>query len=142
VPAARLARRAGEAAMMQDIHFDHRFSWQGSSPSEHDSQAELCFKAKRGLDTVICRVPHRVLLNVLHRHAIRNDILDLDDETGDGTQRELCERLFHEYKSAIRATAQEKILAGRFALSFGHVRSILLGEHELRQKVLEASRAH
>jgi hypothetical protein len=128
--------------MKQEIDFDHRLTWEGSSPSEHNSQAELCFKAKRGLETVICRVPHRVLLNVLHCHAIRNDIVDLDDETDDGTQRELCERLFHEYKPTIRAAAQDKILAGRFALSFGHIRSILLSEHELRQKVLQASRAH
>jgi hypothetical protein len=32
--------------MIRAIGVDHRISWPGSRPSEHGSQAELCFKAR------------------------------------------------------------------------------------------------
>ena len=47
--------------MTPDIAFDRRIIWQGSSPSEHGSRAELCFRARRGPETVICRVPLKAI---------------------------------------------------------------------------------
>jgi hypothetical protein len=127
---------------MPHISFDHWIIWQGSSPSEHGSRAELCFKVRSGLDTVICRSPLEAILNALHAHAIRNDALDLDDYAGYDAQKRLCERLFDRYKQAFRELAREKILMGQFALPFGEVKSVLLSEGDLSRKVLEIPRLH
>jgi len=68
--------------MTPDIAFDRRITWHGSSPSEHGSRAELCFKARRGPETVICRAPLRAILNALHTAATRKGALPLDDYSG------------------------------------------------------------
>jgi len=128
--------------MSQYISFDHRIVWEGSRLSEHGSEAELCFMATHGLNTVICRTSVDAILNALHAHALRDDFLDINDYAGEDPERWLCERLFHYYRQAFRNLARDKIHAGQFALSFGTVRSILLGEQELSRKVLEFSRAH
>ena len=128
--------------MMRSISFDHRISWQGSSPSEHGSQAELCFKARVGPDTVICRVPHKAILNALLAHAIQADVLDIDDDGGEGSERRICESLFREFRPVFRDLAREKILAGAFALPFGDLRSVLLGEIELHRRARHGTPAH
>jgi hypothetical protein len=128
--------------MTPDIAFDRRIIWQGSSPSEHGSRAELCFKARRGPETVICRVPLKAILNALHAHAIRNGLLQIDDYSGYDAEKRLCERLFDEYNKAFRDLARDKIELGGFALSFGETKSILLSEEELSRKLLELRRPH
>jgi hypothetical protein len=128
--------------MMRTISFDHRINWQGGSPSEHGSQAELCFKARLGRDTVICRVPHKAILNALHARAIQADVLDIDDEWGEGSERRICESLFREFRPLFRDLARQKILAGAFALPFGVVRSVLLDEIELHRIARQGTSAH
>ena len=128
--------------MTPDIAFDRRIIWQGSSPSEHGSRAELCFRARRGPETVICRVPLKAILNALHAAALRNGILQRDDYSGYDAEKRLCERLFDEYNKAFRELARDKIELGSFALSFGDMKSILLSEEELNRKLLELQRPH
>src|SRR5258708_27556566 len=123
--------------MTPDIAFDRRIIWQGTSPSEHGSRAELCFKARRGPETVICRVPLMAILDALRTAAIRNGILQLDDYSGYDAEKRLCERLFDEYHKVFRELAREKIELGSFALSFGDMKSVLLSEEELSRKLLE-----
>ena len=128
--------------MTPHISFDNRIIWQGSSPSEHGSRAELCFKVRNGVDTVICRSPLAAILNALHAHAIRNGALDLDDHAGYDAQKRLCERLFDRYTQVFRDLAREKILTEQFALPFGELKSVLLSEEDLSRKVLEIPRLH
>jgi hypothetical protein len=128
--------------MTPDIAFDRRIIWQGSSPSEHGSRAELCFRARRGPETVICRVPLKAILNALHGAAIRKGVLQLDDYSGYDAEKRLCERLFDEYNKAFRELARDKIELGNFALPFGDMKSILLSEEELNRKLLELQRPH
>jgi hypothetical protein len=128
--------------MTPGIAFDRRVIWQGSSPSEHGSRAELCFKAKRGPEIVICRVPLKAILNALHAASIRNGVLQLDDYSGYDAEKRLCERLFDEYHKVFWELARDKIELGRFALSFGDTKSILLNEEELSRKLLELQRPH
>jgi hypothetical protein len=128
--------------MKQDVIFDYRISWQGPSPAEHGSRAELCFKARNGQETVICRVPYKVILNALRAYAAETDSLDIEDELGDRTEKRHCERLFSAHRPAFRALAQDKIRAEAFARSIGQVRSILIGEDELNRKVQELHRTH
>ena len=128
--------------MTPDIAFDRRVIWQGSSPSEHGSRAELCFKARRGPEIVICRVPLKAILNALHAPAMRNGLLQLDDYSGYDAEKRLCERLFDEYNTAFRELARDKIKLGGFALSFGDMKSVLLSEEELNRKLLELQRPH
>ena len=101
--------------MMPEIAFDRRTIWQGNSPSEHGSRAELCFKARRGPETVICRVPLEAILDALHAPALRSGVIPLDDYSGPDGQKRLCERLFDEYHNAFRELAREKIELGSFA---------------------------
>jgi hypothetical protein len=128
--------------MTPDIAFDRRITWHGSSPSEHGSRAELCFKARRGPETVICRAPLKAILNALHAAAIRKGALQLDDYSGYDAEMRLCERLFDEYNSAFRELARDKIALGEFALPFGEMKSILLTQEELLRKLLELQRPH
>jgi hypothetical protein len=128
--------------MTPDIAFDRRIIWQGTSPSEHCSRAELCFKARRGPETVICRVPLMAILDALRTAAIRNGVLQLDDYSGYDAEKRLCERLFDEYHKVFRELAREKIELGSFALSFGDMKSVLLSEEELSRKLLELQRPH
>ena len=128
--------------MTPNMAFDRRIVWQGSSPSEHGSRAELCFKARRGPETVICRVPLKAILNALHAPAIRNGLLQTDDYSGYDAEKRLCERLFDEYHQAFRELARDKIELGSFALPLGDMKSILLSEEELNRKLLELQRPH
>lgn len=128
--------------MTPHISFDNRIIWQGSSPSEHGSRAELCFKVRSGLDTVICRSPLKAILNALHAHAIRNGALEPDNYAGYDAQKRLCERLFEQYTQVFRDLAREKILIEQFALPFGELKSVLLSEEDLSRKVLEIPRLH
>ena len=128
--------------MTPDIAFDRRITWHGSSPSEHGSRAELCFKARRGPETVICRVPLEAIVNALHAPAVRSGVLQLDDYSGYDAEMRLCERLFDEYHNAFRELAREKIALGNFALPLGDMKSILLSEEELLRKLQELQRPH
>src|SRR5258708_37022719 len=128
--------------MTPDIAFDRRIIWQGSSPSEHGSRAELCFKARRGSETVICRVPLKAILNALRAAAIRNGVLQLDDYSGYDAEKRLCERLFDEYNKAFRELARDKIELGNFALPLGDMKSILLSEEQLNRKLLALHDPH
>ena len=95
--------------MTPEIAFDRRVIWQGSSPSEHGSRAELCFKARRGPEIVICRVSLEAILNALRAAAVRNGLLQLDDYSGYDAEKRLCERLFDEYHKVFRELARDKI---------------------------------
>ncbi len=97
---------------------------------------------EHGPETVICRVPLEAILNALHAPAIRKGVLQLDDYSGYDAQKRLCERLFDEYHQAFRSLARDKIWLGRFAQSFGDVKSVLLSEEELNRKLLELQRPH
>jgi hypothetical protein len=123
--------------MIGHVGFDHRITWQGSSPSEHGSRAELCFKARSGPYTVICRAPLEAILNALQAGAGRDDMADFDDHADEAAERQLCEELFDRYRQAFRDLARDKILAGRYALPFGEVKSVLLSEQELSRKIRE-----
>jgi hypothetical protein len=50
--------------------------------------------------------------------------------------------LFDEYNKAFRELARDKIELGSFALPLGDMKSILLSEEELKQKLLELQRPH
>jgi hypothetical protein len=128
--------------MRPSVSFDHRIVWQGSSPSEHGGNAELCFKARTGPHTVICRVSLESILNALHARALNDDVFDLDAYAEEDEERQLCELLFNRYRQAFRDVAQDKILSGQFARPFGETRSVLLGEDELSRKLRERDRAH
>jgi hypothetical protein len=128
--------------MTLEIVFDRRIVWQGSSPSEHGSRAELCFKARRGPETVICRVPLEAILNAFHAPAVRSGLLQRGDYSGYDSQKRLCERLFDEYHVAFRELAREKIGRGGFAPALGGMKSVLLSEQELNRKQLELRRPH
>ena len=94
------------------------------------------------MDTVICRAPLQAILNAFHAHAIDEDVLDVDDYVGGEAERRLCERLFDKYTQVFQDLARDKILAGRFALSFGEVKSVLLGERELSRQLGKVNRPH
>ena len=91
---------------------------------------------------MICRAPLQAILNAFHAHAIDEDVLDVDDYVGGEAERRLFERLFDKYTQAFQDLAREKILAGRFALSFGEVKSVLLGERELSRQLGKVNRPH
>jgi hypothetical protein len=125
--------------MKRLIGFDYRSSWQDGSPSEHGSPAELCFKARHGLETVICRVPSSAILNALQGRA----------SDGDGSQgaedhegRRVCEALYDANRPMFQAVARTKIAAGAFAMPIGHVKSILISEDELVRKMRETNLLH
>jgi hypothetical protein len=124
------------------IGFDFRISWQDGSPTEHSSSAELCFKARHGVETVICRVPRRAILNALNAHTAEEECPDRADDSEDLEERQICEALFVTHRQTFRALAQNKIRAGAFAEPMGHVRSILIDEGELSSKAREAVLLH
>ena len=127
--------------MKRLIGFDLRYAWQGGSPLEHGSPAELCFKARHGVEIVICRVPSGAILKAL---AVPGSVEGGDGETGSeaGERSRLCEALFVDYRHIFRDLARDKIANGSFALPFGYVRSILIGEDELIRMIGQRARVH
>ena len=127
--------------MKRLISFDLRYAWQDGSPLEHGSPTELCFKARHGVEIVICRVPSGAILNAL---AVPGSPGSDDGETG-GEVRErsrLCESLFVDHRHIFRDLARDKIDRGSFALPLGYVRSILIGEDELIRMIGQRAQIH
>lgn len=124
------------------IVFDYRIAWQKGSPAEHGSPAELCFKARQGAATVICRVPSRALWNALSALGGVEPDIARAEERWDSEERHACEALFDSFRQAFRNLAEDKIASGAFALPIGHVRSILIGEEELVRKARETVATH
>ena len=118
--------------------FDHRYTWQNGNPTEHGSTAELCFKARHGVETVICRVPCQAILNAL-------TVPDPEVGAGEIPEEEIyerCESLFLDHREVFRDLARDKIACGGFALPLGYVRSILIGEDELIRKIGGRAQTH
>jgi len=128
--------------MKRLIGFDFRTSWQDGSPTEHGSLAELCFKARHGTETVICRVPCMAILNVLQAPAGGGGDFEGSNGANGQGRRQICEALYDANRPAFQALARSKIAAGAFAMSIGHVRSILIGEDELISKMRETILLH
>lgn len=128
--------------MKQLIGFDYRFIWQDGSPTEHGSPAELCFKARHGVETVICRVPRSAILHALHDEAVDEEDLDPTDAIGDGEKSRICEALYVSHRQIFRTLAQNRIMAGAFAEPMGYVKSILIGEDELIRELRETALLH
>ena len=124
--------------MKRLIGFDLRYAWQEGSPLEHGSPAELCFKARHGVEIVICRVPCGAILNALAVPGHRDG--ETDGEVDERSR--LCESLFVDYRHIFRDLARDKIDRGSFALPLGYVRSILIGEDELIGMIGQRARAH
>ena len=124
--------------MKRLIGFDLRYVWQGGNSLEHGSQAELCFKARHGVETVICRVPCETILSALAASGRGGS----ETEDRGGNRRHRCESLFVDYRHIFRDLARDKIASGGFALPLGYVRSILIGEDELVQMISQRARIH
>jgi hypothetical protein len=124
------------------IVFDYRIAWQEGSPAEHGSPAELCFKARLGTATVICRVPSRALWNASSALGGVEPDIARAEECWDSEERHVCEALFDRFRRAFRSVAEDKIASGAFALPIGHVQSVLIEEGELIRKAREMVTTH
>jgi hypothetical protein len=113
------------------IGFDHRMVWREGSPAEHGSPAELCFKARHGVATVICRVPSLAMSNALRALGGGEPDATGAEERWDSEEILACEALFDSFRRAFRSIAADKIASGAFALPIGHVQSVLIDAEEL-----------
>ena len=128
--------------MMRLIGFDCRFIWQDGSPTEHGSPAELCFKARNGFETVICRVPRWAILNALSASGGESGN-PRDAAAGtDQDESRVCEALFVTHRQMFRDLARSKIACGAFALPLEHVKSVLISEGELIRTMKERALVH
>jgi hypothetical protein len=125
--------------MTPDIAFDRRILRQGSSPSEHGSRAELCFRAGVVLNGDLPRAAQGDLECPAHRCHPQGRAPARRYSGYDAEKR--LRRLFDEYTGFPGAGAG-KIELGNFALPRGDMKSILLSEEELNQKLLELQRPH